>query len=87
MKNFDFRPFQVCHFQFAAITTGADWGKLYKLPYILLHRRVNTNTLIGAAILFSGHSYIWARYCEPITLLMHRHIKGTASAIHSILYL
>ena len=26
----------------------------------------NANTLIGAAILKSGHPYIWARYREPI---------------------
>ena len=33
------------------------------------YRHVNANTLIGAVILFSGHPYIWARYCEPIIII------------------
>ena len=73
MNNFDFRPFQVFHFKI--VTTHcyyytADWGRLYKLFDVLLDAsisslamilRENTNTLIGAAILNSGHPYIWAR--------------------------
>ena len=57
-----------------AVTT-VDWGKLFKLLCVLKtltfasrlwYRYENANTLIGAAILKSGHPYIWARYCEPI---------------------
>ena len=35
INNSDFRPFQVCHFKIVTIAT-ADWGRLYKLLYVLL---------------------------------------------------
>ena len=77
--NSDFRPFQACHFKIVTVhiaITTADWARLYKLLYVLLDVRIcflatislckqNTNTLIGTAILFSGHPYIWAHYSEP----------------------
>ena len=39
MNNADFRPFQVCHFKIVTIhiaITTADWGRLYKLLYVVL---------------------------------------------------
>ena len=66
---------------YVAITT-VDWGNPFKLLWVLLdaiafaprwwYRHDNANTLIGAIILKSGHSYIWARYCEPIILTVFR---------------
>ena len=71
MNNSDFRPFQVSQLRTSfryyycfcilgqpissskclwTLTFGARWN----------YCRVNANTLIGAAILFPGHPYIWA---------------------------
>ena len=38
---------------------------LVLVPWRWYHRE-NANTLIGAAIMKSGHPYIWVRYREPI---------------------
>ena len=76
VNNSDFRPFQVCHFKVAPIhiaNTTAGWGKLYKRLNVFLNMSICSlalamilNTLIGAAILFSGHLYIWLCYCKSI---------------------
>ena len=77
MNYSDFWLFQVCgYFMYVAITTVV-WGKPFKLLCVHLdasifahqrwYRRGNTNKLIGAAILKSGHPYIlWAHYSEHI---------------------
>ena len=45
------------------------------------YRRVNANTLIGGAILFSGHSYLWDRYCEPIIHLSNATVFCSLHAV------
>ena len=49
MKEDDFWPFQVCHFKlviYIAITT-ADWGRCYKLLYVLLDASICSLTMIS----------------------------------------
>ena len=54
-------PLQNSYYRDIAITT-ADWDRFYKLLDVCTfrYRCENGNTLIGAAILKSGHPYIWA---------------------------
>ena len=66
MNNSDFRPFQVCRFKI--VTTHCYYycrlGKAHFYTQAFVpwrwYRRENANTVIGAAILKSGHPYIWA---------------------------
>ena len=77
MNNSDFRSLQVCHFKIVTITT-ADWGRLYKLlctfrcEHFVLWQCVNANTLIGAAILKSGHPYIMGSLLQAHRILKVR---------------
>ena len=69
MNNSDFCPFQVCHFRIVTTHCYYYCNRLYKLLYVVLDASIcspamispciNANTLIGAAILKSGHPYIW----------------------------
>ena len=74
LNNSDFWPFQVCHFKIVSyyallvlLQTGAGsiscsmYFQTQAFVPLLWYRRENANTMIGTAILKSGHPYIWAR--------------------------
>ena len=75
MTKLDFHHFQVRHFNNissnldAVVELQHQWGDLTVFRRVefnqVKYRRLNANTCIVAAILFSGHPYIGSHYRAP----------------------